>query len=198
MAEVINAPSTASEPTMEEILASIRRIIAEDPPPPAAPNAESASEEAPPEEVYELTQMVQDDGTIVNLKDAPEETAPLEMSTQDDVSFANEAMPEMVAPEPQPEAPVKMESPQPMETLVSSTAASLAAASMSSLMNTVQIERLASSPAKMTMLGNGARTLEDMVIELMRPMLKGWLDENLPAIVERMVQKEIERITRLS
>jgi len=39
-------------------------------------------------------------------------------------------------------------------------------------------------------------TLEDVVRETLRPMLKSWLDENLPRVVERMVQEEIERITR--
>ena len=39
-------------------------------------------------------------------------------------------------------------------------------------------------------------TLEDVVRETLRPMLKSWLDENLPRVVERMVQAEIERITR--
>ena len=40
------------------------------------------------------------------------------------------------------------------------------------------------------------RTVEELVSELMRPMLKTWLDENLPAIVERLVGAEIERISR--
>jgi cell pole-organizing protein PopZ len=39
-------------------------------------------------------------------------------------------------------------------------------------------------------------TLEDVVRETLRPMLKSWLDENLPSVVERMVQEEIERVTR--
>ena len=39
-------------------------------------------------------------------------------------------------------------------------------------------------------------SLEDVVRETLRPMLKSWLDENLPRVVERMVQAEVERITR--
>jgi cell pole-organizing protein PopZ len=39
-------------------------------------------------------------------------------------------------------------------------------------------------------------TLEDVVRETLSPMLKSWLDENLPHVVERMVQAEIERVTR--
>jgi cell pole-organizing protein PopZ len=47
-----------------------------------------------------------------------------------------------------------------------------------------------------TILSENARTLEDLVQEMMRPMLKDWLDENLPGLVERMVRAEIERVSR--
>ena len=42
----------------------------------------------------------------------------------------------------------------------------------------------------------GSRTLEDIVADMLRPMLKGWLDENLPSLVERLVAEEIERVAR--
>jgi cell pole-organizing protein PopZ len=41
-----------------------------------------------------------------------------------------------------------------------------------------------------------ARTLEDLVREMLRPMLKVWLDDNLPGMVERLVRAEIERVSR--
>ena len=44
--------------------------------------------------------------------------------------------------------------------------------------------------------GNNARTLEDLVKEMLRPMLKTWLDDNLPGMVERIVRAEIERVSR--
>ena len=47
-----------------------------------------------------------------------------------------------------------------------------------------------------TILGNQARTLEDLVKDMMRPMLQHWLDENLPVLVERLVREEIERVSR--
>ena len=47
-----------------------------------------------------------------------------------------------------------------------------------------------------TVLVQNARTLEDLVREMLRPLLKGWLDDNLPGIVERMVKAEIERVSR--
>jgi len=47
-----------------------------------------------------------------------------------------------------------------------------------------------------TILGQNARTLEDLVKEMLRPMLKSWLDDNLPGLVERIVRAEIERVSR--
>ena len=44
--------------------------------------------------------------------------------------------------------------------------------------------------------GVGGMTIEAMIREMLRPMLKDWLDENLPALVERTVEKEIARISR--
>ncbi len=158
-----------ADPSMEEILASIRKIISDDTPPPEpepAPEPKPASEPLPEpepepaasEEVLELTQMIQDDGSITDLADEP--------------------------------AP-----PAASEPLVSEPAAETAASAFSSFANTVDIERMATGANKPTFIGNGARTLEDMALELMRPLLREWLDHNLPALVERLVQKEIERIS---
>jgi cell pole-organizing protein PopZ len=47
-----------------------------------------------------------------------------------------------------------------------------------------------------TVFGQNARTLEDLVKEMLRPMLKSWLDDNLPGLVERIVRAEIERVSR--
>jgi uncharacterized protein len=47
-----------------------------------------------------------------------------------------------------------------------------------------------------TIIGQKARTLEDLVKEMLRPMLKSWLDDNLPSLVERIVRVEIERVSR--
>ena len=47
-----------------------------------------------------------------------------------------------------------------------------------------------------TIIGQNARTLEDLVKEMLRPMLKSWLDDNLPSLVERIVRAEIERVSR--
>ena len=47
-----------------------------------------------------------------------------------------------------------------------------------------------------TILAQNARTLEDLVVEMLQPMLHDWLDENLPSLVERLVKEEIERVSR--
>lgn len=165
---------------MEEILASIRKIIADEKEPEPA-----VAEPAAEEDVLELTQMVQDDGSVVDLAAAtppsPEPPAPEPL------------------PEPEPEIPPMPEPPpkppEPEEPLVSDVAATVVSSTLAALANTVHVEKMAALPG-MTPFGNGARTLEEMVLELMRPMLKSWLDQNLPPIVERLVQKEVERIAR--
>ena len=177
MAETQEPAPAAAEPSMEEILASIRKIISDDGPP-AVPEAAPAEAPAPASDVIELTQMVQDDGSVVDVKAAPPPEVP--------------AMPA----EPPPPPP-KADAPAP-ETLVSEPAASKSASALSALASTVEIERLASVPHSSTPMGNAGRTLEDMVIELMKPLLKDWLDKNLPGTVDRLVQKEIERISRKS
>ena len=47
-----------------------------------------------------------------------------------------------------------------------------------------------------TVLVQNAKTLEDLVKEMLRPMLQHWLDNNLPTMVERLVRQEIERVAR--
>ncbi len=172
---------------MEEILASIRKIITDENGAPVA-NGAAASD------VIELTQMVQDDGSVIDLKPvAPAEELPVVAATPAPAPSA--------PPPPPPEAITikpKPLTPSASESLVSEPVVTAAATSLSALASTIEIERLSTAPLSATPIGNGARTLEDMVIELMRPLLKEWLDQNLPATVDRLVQKEIERISRKS
>jgi cell pole-organizing protein PopZ len=48
----------------------------------------------------------------------------------------------------------------------------------------------------LTVLSDEAPTLQDMMREMLRPMLRAWLDDNLPGMVERLVRDEIERMKR--
>jgi cell pole-organizing protein PopZ len=204
----------AQEPSMEEILASIRRIIADDEagkPAPATPStAETAPAAAAPaaEAAREPAPMSQDDidamlagfdaptpaeqpGDVLELTaamEAPADTAApgtfRTIEAGSDVVFA-EAEPEpppMRAPVHQAEAarPQVREVEQPP--LLSNHATEAVTAAFGTLAHTV--------------LTQNARTLDDLVQEMLRPMLKSWLDDNLPTIVERLVRAEIERVSR--
>lgn len=204
--------ATESEPTMEEILASIRRIIDEDEQPAdeaaaeEAPAAEAAPEPEPEpepaaseEDVLELTDKVdepsggteplsvEDDLMIVD-RDEDEEL--VEAPEPDPVAVEPMLEPE---PEPEPEPvaaapePAPAPAPEPVvdeDALLDQTAASAAAGAFSALNENLRI-------------GSGeGTTLETIVRELMRPMLKQWLDTNLPRIVEEKVEAEIARVSR--
>ena len=130
------------EPSMEDILSSIRRVIARDEAPGVrTPRATAANED------------------ILDLHDEEEGT------------------------DPAPEAPTEDE-------LVSAASADAARQSLEALTAAVS----PAAPAAPTPHAGG-RTMEEVVLEALRPMLKDWLDANLPPLVEAMVAKEIRRIT---
>jgi cell pole-organizing protein PopZ len=140
--------------------------------------ATSEAEIRPPQPesaVFELT----DDMAV---PDAPP-PAFQKVEPEDDIEFtestATRAMHRQPAFEPAPfESPA---APPPQQILSRSTVSAVESA-FNSLANTV--------------LSNNARTLEDLVKEMLRPMLKSWLDDNLPGLVERIVKAEIERVSR--
>ena len=172
---------------MEEILASIRRIIAEDGD--AAPAEKPAPEKAAKrdEEVLELTEVVEEDGSVVSLSTGgAKKPAPEPPPTP---KRAIEPAPPPPEPEPEPE-------PEPMQTeedrLVSETTAAASMAALSQL-STLSAQRPQISDMP---LGDANRTLLEVVRELLRPMLKDWLDTNLPPLVERLVQEEIRRVSK--
>ncbi len=170
---------SSQEPTMEEILASIRRIISEDDAP-----AEPAAEAAPPPPPEPEPEPVDDD--ILELTDPivsePEpELPPLETVGDIDVYSPPEPAPEP-AYAPPPSAPV-FNRDEVADNLVGDHAASAAASAFGSLSSAL-------------LMPKDGRTLEDVVRELLRPLLKAWLDENLPRIVETKVEEEVHRIAR--
>jgi cell pole-organizing protein PopZ len=231
-------PAKVQEPSMEEILASIRRIIADDEakpaekaaspavaaspgaaapaakpavmsdippaaiaaappkpsdPPPAASNSQddidamlagldAATSEAevrpplPDGEVFDLT----DDMVLLDPQPAPFRT----VEPEDDIEFSEaNAQPRAQHRQPAFEPPPIYESPAaPPQQMLSRSTVSAVESAFNTLANTV--------------LSNNARTLEDLVKEMLRPMLKSWLDDNLPGLVERIVKAEIERVSR--
>ena len=195
----MSAEQAQREPTMEEILASIRRIISE--------------EDRPPDDGGEVLDLQPPTPPAVEPKARPEpepfaarmpppriidEPSPLPASSLDDEFMVVEheaefePMPEPEpAPEPSPPSPALQASapraewrPMSQETLTSEPVAHQAAGSLSKLMG--------------SMLVSSGATLDDVVRELMKPMLKEWLDANLSAIVEAEVAKEIDRIRRMA
>src|SRR5437660_6116977 len=194
-------PAKAQEPSMEEILASIRRIIADDdaakpaakapakpaeapPAKPAAPAPAAAPAEAagvddmdamladldensqpapePPDEVLELTEAM--------AAPAPEPAQPSFRRIdpdQPDVVFDDVA----AAPPPPPAAPRVPAADSPL-------LSNAASAAVHSAFGTLAHSVLAQNP----------RTLEDLVKDMLRPMLKAWLDDNLPVLVARLLR----------
>jgi cell pole-organizing protein PopZ len=193
----------ALEPSMEEILASIRRIIADDdarptqkpapaplPEPVAAPAAQQddidslfdADPPAEPEGVLELTEAM---------------AAPSEPIGNTDLDFIDAELPaeasEDEPPEPDMPSPAYAAAPEPPryaapppprreDRLLSTATDGAISAAFGSLTHTI--------------LSQNARTLDDLVQDMLRPMLKAWLDDNLPTLVERLVRSEIERVSR--
>lgn len=166
-------PGVASDQSMEDILASIRRILNEDE---IASPAPGEADAAPPTDAAK--------GIV--------EPEPLLLTEDMMVSEAQDPAPpaaEPIADAEAPAMPAQSPSPQPMapEALLAPAVAAAAAASVSQLLRAVSTERGA-------MVHRGGPSIEDVVREELRPLLKDWLDQHLPAMVERLVRAEIERV----
>ena len=231
-------PAKVQEPSMEEILASIRRIIADDeakpgaaekaasppaaakpavmkdippsaiaPAPKPAPPAPKPAPAPPPPAPEPVASNNQDDidamlasldaatpeadirpaqpeADVFELTDemalpdpAPPAATFSKVEPQDDIEFT-----EARASRRQPAYEPPFETAAPARPILSHSTVSAVESAFNSLANTV--------------LSNNARTLEDLVKEMLRPMLKSWLDDNLPGLVERIVKAEIERVSR--
>jgi cell pole-organizing protein PopZ len=181
---------------MEEILASIRRIISEDDAPADAVSESEPEEESAPAapEPVAVAAEPEPEEEVLDLVDPLPAPPPAETHGDLDVftAPAPAAAPEPTfEPEPEPvftPAPAPKLAPasviEPQERLVGDYAAGAAASAFGSL------------AAAVTMPKEG-RTLEDVTRELLRPLIKAWLDENLPRIVEAKVEEEVQRIARL-
>jgi uncharacterized protein len=240
-------PAKVQEPSMEEILASIRRIIADDeakpaekPASPAAPAGSASTGTAPPAAKPSVMTDIPPSAIAAAQATAAKapEPPPAAGNSQDDIdamlagldATTSEAevrppLPdgevfdltdEMALPDPQPAPFRKVEPDDDLEfneTIVASAPPraqhrqpafeppplyeSPAAPPPQILSrSTVSAVESAFNTLANTVLSNNARTLEDLVKEMLRPMLKSWLDDNLPGLVERIVKAEIERVSR--
>ncbi len=181
---------------MEEILASIRRIIADDnpdaakaaapaPAPAPQPQPQSAAPARAPMSQDDIDAMLADqaadDGEVLDLGEpvSPPRAEPagnFQQIPASDVVFREEPVRETQPPAVYDEPEV------PAERLLSAETNAAVSAAFGSLATTI--------------LSENSRTIEDLVREMLRPMLKAWLDDNLPGLVERMVRAEIERVSR--
>jgi cell pole-organizing protein PopZ len=215
---------------MEEILSSIRRIIADeetddhgtgDDELGAAETRSEAlddegealargadDEEDADEDVLELTKVVRESGEVIDLqgeRSAADDTMHDEQARADERAGADEqpiaAAPADHAPEHEPagaawdhiqreDEVVHSEHARAAE-LMSATTVSVAGGAFAKLSQALQ-----RTPEEESVADSSGRTVEQFIEDIARPMLKEWLDENLPAIVERLVQKEIQKISR--
>ena len=155
---------------MDEILQKIQRIIAEDEKP------ENAQAPTPPRsaEILTLTEAVGEGGTVRRLTPVePTPEPPVERSPPPERRL--EAAASAAEPPPRPAG----------ERIISDAAATAFAQ-----LAAIQRERRRAEEFPM---GVQARTLEDLIRELLRPMLQGWLDQKLPEIIERLVRAELAR-----
>jgi len=214
------------EPSMEEILSSIRRIIADeeadhsraggdDDLGSAVARAEALDDDAGAlaeasdadqdgdEDVLELTKVVRESGEVVDLQSerpssdpAIEEPEPAEpVFAEDDadreIAFAGHEPRHAIEDAPHSEdEPVPSQQARNSE-LVSGSAATVATGAFAKLSQALQ-----RTPEADAVADGSGRSVEQFVEDIARPMLKDWLDEHLPAIVERLVQKEIQKISR--
>jgi hypothetical protein len=199
-----------NDPSMDDILASIRKIISDDEAraqvsggaaTPAATNAPGSASRH--DDVLLLTDLVEE--PMEEVAPAPEPT-PLPQRI-DPVSASEMPQPTVLPIEPPiasieptpvlfiPVAPVEAPVKQPIDTLIEPGAAGVAASAFDRLSQAVQ-ESVPTPAAHDPGPAVGGRNLEDIVKDMLRPMLKEWLDKNLPPMVERYVEREIVRLTR--
>ncbi|GBF58412.1 hypothetical protein PbB2_02094 [Candidatus Phycosocius bacilliformis] len=194
----MSAADAQAEPTMEEILASIRRIISEDESAPAAEDAAPAPVQAAPDfedEVLELNEPVMEMPETVS-PDFDFDALPVdepEVALDEIIVEDRWAEPEP-APMPPPAPVMAAPAPKPAPSfpfdqgLVSDPIADRAS---------TEFARLAPNTTLPGVFISG-NTVEAMVGELIKPMLKDWLDANLPRIVAEKVEAEVARIARRS
>jgi cell pole-organizing protein PopZ len=199
---------SAQEQTMDEILASIRRMISDDDARPLAVKrveTPAPQPDRPPDNVSRLFASAEDEDADLAI-DADSEPEPDPSDNVVELAIAQameEARAEVENGETEPESVVSDDPPQPAAEPARAVAAPRMPPAddrhagpplMSKRTDTAvtnAFNRLAT-----TMLSGSARTIDELVEDLLRPMLRSWLDDNLPPLVERLVREEIERVAR--
>jgi uncharacterized protein len=174
---------TAQEPSMEEILSSIRRIIAED-----EPGAQPASAAAAPADLPPMGDDEDEDDDVLELTEVVGgPAAPLPpMATAPPVEAAS-----LPAPAPVPDLPESHA--MPAQAIVDSLVSPVAANASTNAF--ARLAKAAGSDEKRSVAVGGV-TVEQLLVDLLTPMLRDWLDKNLPEIVERVVEQEVKKLAR--
>jgi len=186
-------PKPKSEPSMDEILATVRRIIAEDesdgaPAPASAPIVSS--------DVLDLTEALEPDGTVRHI--APFGGSPPNPNEPRVPPLSDGR----IEPEP-PRSAAAAETADRQESPGRSAEANEGASLREPRGNATSGQEARIAPTASTppegipegevRLGGGERTLEDITRELLRPMLQRWLQENLQGIIEQEVRAQLAR-----
>jgi uncharacterized protein len=166
--DAVHRAQRAHEPSMEEILASIRNIISDDPAKGSALRApRPAPTQTPAQQIVHSKDAAAPRGDTSGLFEDPDANAPRVVWRR----------PQAVEAEPQSDA---VES--GAEPLLSPEANEAVALSFGALSASLEVR--------------SAELADSIVGDMLRPMVKTWLDENLPAMVERLVREEIQRVAR--
>lgn len=175
-------------PSLEQILQTIRGVIAE-----GEDNIASDS-------VLLLTEIVNDDGSVVNIRETLIEppvqpSVPKPLFTQNTTSFSSRYFSDALAEEVNSPATTPVETiPSPSQTgLLSEESARASAQSLNDLLQAVSLTKAhPGSPQNLPF--RSGQTLEDLVLELLKPQLSQWLDKNLPKLIQQLVVEEIHKL----
>ncbi len=181
--------ATSQEPTMEEILESIRKIISEEDDPAAAEQAAAPATAVPApaveEEVLELVDLIEEEEEEGEEELPPPAAAEEELEEEEDSSVADAPVVEQAEPPTMPF--LADDDDEELIKLVSERTTDAGVAAFTDLARAVH------GPWP---LGDEDKTVEGMVLALLKPLLKEWLDLHLPGLVEELVRHEIERMVR--
>jgi hypothetical protein len=175
------------EPSMEEIIASISRIIADD----SFSARQARTPPAGKTAILELTEAIEPDGSVRSLAATPPAAVP---ERGDETPPPETAAPGPAEPRIDPAPAREQRSPEPIpdgprDRILSAPTSEAVATAFLRLGDVSREQRGAGQPS-----GDGGRSLEAVFCDALRPLLQAWLDDHLPALVERLVREEIQRI----
>ncbi len=183
-------PNNSQDQSMEEILQSIKRIIADDETAknqPARPALAEVRLNVIESDVLELTELVEMGDVLPYITDV--------LQTIDEHTPSPPVPPSPVPPSPVPPSPVPSPPvpPSPAHDVLSDIDSLISFAAADATANA--LHNLKKNKSKTQSLSfRGSVTIEDFVLEALKPELRHWIDANLPSMVERMVAAEIKKI----